>query len=439
MTKPEAYSLQLNGPRLELTVMRGGARYRTQAAVGAIQAGSAYHVVGTYDGANARLYVNGAQVATRALTGAVGSSSSPLNVGSWDGFSERFRGTVDEVAVYASALPASRVTAHRDAAGSAPDPTVLAPNDLKATVVSSSRIDLAWVDNSSNETEFVLERDTASQFTSPQAVTLPQNTTQHSLTGLSAGTPYYFRVRARNATNTSNWSSPTTATTLTTTPPPPPAGYADAVLADAPVSHWRLGDAGTTAADAKAANPGTYFNGAATGSASLLPGDLGNAAVAFDGVNDHVRVPNSVSLGLSAPLTLEAWIKPSSIPAAGRFRSIVTKPESYSLQFNGPRLEFTIMQFGVRQRLQAPLGAIQAGQAYHVVGTYDGATRRLYVNGVQVASAALTGGATASSQGLFIGSWSGTSEFFAGTIDEVAVYASALSASRVAAHRAAGQ
>lgn len=436
-TKPEAYSLQLNGPRLEFTVMRSGQRYRTQAPIGAVQAGSTYHVVGTYDGVNARLYVNGAEVATRALTGAVGASTSAFIFGSWDGSSERFKGTLDEVAVYAHALSASRVTAHRDAAGSTPppDPTVLPPNDLKATAVSSSRIDLQWVDNSSNETELVVEWDTASQFTSPQAATLPANATQHSVTGLSPSTPYYFRVKARNATNSSNWSSPATATTSA----PPAASYSAAVLADSPVSYWRLGDAGTTAADAGGANNGSYFNGAVTGSPSLLGADAANAAVGLDGVNDHVRIANSASLALSSQLSIEAWIKPSSIPAAGQFRSVVTKPESYSLQFNGPRLEFTIMQFGVRQRLQAPLGAIQAGSTYHVVGTFDGATRRLYVNGVQVASAALTGGATSNSQGLFIGSWSGSNEFFAGSVDEVAVYNSALSASRVAAHRTAGQ
>jgi Concanavalin A-like lectin/glucanases superfamily/Fibronectin type III domain len=436
-TKPEAYSLQFNGPRLEFTVMRSGQRYRTQAPIGAVQAGSTYHVVGTYDGANARLYVNGVEVATRALTGAVGSSTSGFIFGSWDGSSERFKGTVDEVAVYAHALSPSRVTAHRDAAGVAPppDPTVLPPNDLQATAVSSSRIDLQWVDNSSNETELVVEWDTASQFTSPQAATLPANTTQHSVTGLSPSTPYYFRVKARNATNASNWSSPATATTSA----PSAASYSAAVLADSPVSYWRLGDAGTTAADARGVNNGSYFNGAVTGSPSLLGADASNAAVALDGVNDHVRVPSSASLALSSQLSIEAWIKPSTIPAAGQFKSVVTKPESYSLQFNGPRLEFTIMQFGVRQRLQAPLGAVQAGSTYHVVGTFDGATRRLYVNGVQVASAALTGGATANSQGLFIGSWSGSNEFFAGAVDEVAVYSSALSASRVAAHRTAGE
>jgi hypothetical protein len=137
-------------------------------------------------------------------------------------------------------------------------------------------------------------------------------------------------------------------------------------------------------------------------------------------------------------LTLEAWIKPASLPAAGSFASVLTKAESYSLQFNGPLLEFTIMQNGTRRRLQAPSGTIVAGQTYHVVATYDGTTRRLYLNGNQVATDTLTGGATATTNPLYVGSWNGTSEFMKGTIDEVAVYKAALSAARVSAHYTAG-
>ena len=43
------------------------------------------------------------------------------------------------------------------------------------------------------------------------------------------------------------------------------------------------------------------------------------------------------------------------------------------------------MQAKTRRRLQAPAGAIAVGQAYHVLGTYDGTTQRLYVNGAKQA------------------------------------------------------
>jgi hypothetical protein len=630
-TKRESYSIQFNGPRLEFTIMQAGVRQRLQAPVGAVGVNQTYHVVGTYDGAVQRLYIDGAEVANRSLTGAITTNSNFVAIGSWSGSNEFFNGTIDEVAVYTSALSPARVAAHHQAGlgGPPPDPTVAAPTNLNATTVSSTQIDLTWTDNSSNETEFiiqrdtnsnfsspvtlstwgddtnfsdlnlspsttyhyrvrarnatdssdwsnvdsattlaqtnpvaapsnlnatavsstqidltwsdnssnetefVLERDTSASFNSPVAVTLPANTTGYASTGLTPSTTYHYRVRARNATEQSAFSAPDSATTqaapnpvaaptnldattasssqinlswadnasnetgfvlerdisasfsapqqtilganttthaatgllpnttyffrvrarnatessdwsntdsaTTSAAPPPSAAYRDVVMTDSPVSYWRLGEtSGTTAADQRGTNAGTYQSSPTLGAPSLLASDSANRAVSFDGTNDRVRVSSSASLRIASPLTIEAWIKPTSLPGTGAFASVVTKAESYSLQFNGPRLELTIIQSGTRRRLQAPVGAIVAGQTYHVVGTYDGTTQRLYVNGTQVASTGLTGGATLNNNALYIASWNGAREYFRGVIDEVAVYGSALSATRVDAHYDAG-
>jgi hypothetical protein len=323
-----------------------------------------------------------------------------------------------------------------NATTSAPPPPA-APSLLNAKATSSSQIDLTWTDNSSVESNMVVERSTSSSFTSPVVKTLAADTTSYSDTGLTASTTYYYRVKATNATGPSGYSNTSSDTTQA---PPAATTYSQEVTADTPVSWWRLGEAsGTTAADARNANPGTFVNGPTLGAASLLGSDSANKAVSFDGVNDHVLVPSSTSLRLGSPLSLEAWIKPTSIPATGSFASVLTKADSYSLQFNGPRLEFTVMQSGARKRLQAAAGAVVAGTKYHVVGTYDGTTQRLYLNGAQVASVALTGPATANGNSLYIASWNGGSEFAQGTIDEVAIYPTALSAARVLAHYNAGK
>ena len=55
-------------------------------------------------------------------------------------------------------------------------------------------------------------------------------------------------------------------------------------------------------------------------------------------------------------------------------------------------MEFTIIQSGTRRRLQTPSGAgCSPARPRTVVGTYDGTTQRLYIDGTQVASAPLTG------------------------------------------------
>jgi DNA-binding beta-propeller fold protein YncE len=218
----------------------------------------------------------------------------------------------------------------------------------------------------------------------------------------------------------------------------PASGYQQVVTADAPAGYWRLDETtGTTAAKAAGtANNGTYTN-VTLGAAGLIASTSDKAA-SFSGSSSRVQIASSAAVSPTAQVSVEAWIKPTAIPASGSFASVTSKAESYSLQFNGPRLEFTIMQSGTRRRLQAPAGAIAVGGTYHVVGTYDGTTQRLYINGAQSVSAALTGAITANTNGLYIGSWNGSQEFFQGTIDEVAVYTTALTAAKVSNHYVTG-
>jgi len=252
-------------------------------------------------------------------------------------------------------------------------------------------------------------------------------------------TPGLKTVYAQAHDNSGKWG-PTFTDTITLgsggggPPPPPPSGpYATAVVGDSPSAYWRLGEtSGTTAFDGVGSSSGSYQNSPTLGTAGLLTNDA-NTAVTFNGSNQSVSIPSNGLLSPANTVSLEAWIKPNSLPAAGSFRSIVSKAESYSLQFNGPLLEFTIIQGGTRKRLQAPSGAVAAGGKYHVVGTYDGSAQKLYVNGALVASAALTGPITTNSTALTIGSWS-AQEYFSGVIDEVAVYPVAISAQQVLTH-----
>jgi hypothetical protein len=72
----------------------------------------------------------------------------------------------------------------------------------------------------------------------------------------------------------------------------------------------------------------------------------------------------------------------------------------------------------------------------HIVGTYDGANLVLYENGTQVSRNASAVSLLAQTGCSFaVGAFNcGTSGFFAGAIDEVAVYPTALSAAQVLAH-----
>lgn len=85
--------------------------------------------------------------------------------------------------------------------------------ETAVNAISHQQINLVWVDNAANETEMLVERSAAAEGPYTEVATLPANTTTYAIIGLTPKTTYFYRVRARNATDTSDYSNDAGATT----------------------------------------------------------------------------------------------------------------------------------------------------------------------------------------------------------------------------------
>jgi hypothetical protein len=215
---------------------------------------------------------------------------------------------------------------------------------------------------------------------------------------------------------------------------------APAFASSGPAGAWSL-DEGTGTAVADSSGHGN--DGALSGGATWTTGHSGTA-LSFDGSTGQVKVPNSASLE-PATVTVSAWVKHDGSP--GNFRYIVAKgatgciAASYGL-YTGPAggLQFYVSQaHGTTYDRSPDAGTnLWDGQWHDVVGSYDGNTIRLYVDGVQIGSGTSYPGSLEyllhDSNDLFIGNYPGcaTHEFL-GAIDDVVVWNRALSPSDIAA------
>lgn len=104
--------LASNTPSFKITT---GSTLQTVTAGSAISSSTWHHLVGTYDGTNAYLYVDGVLAQTTAATGAISTNNSVWTIGRTVGGASHFDGTLDEIKVFSRALSANEVKAEYDA------------------------------------------------------------------------------------------------------------------------------------------------------------------------------------------------------------------------------------------------------------------------------------------------------------------------------------
>ncbi len=224
--------------------------------------------------------------------------------------------------------------------------------------------------------------------------------------------------------------TPTPTPSPTPTPVPPAPTPAGGLVA----SYGFDESSGTTVRDSS----GKGNVGTASGSPTRVSTGKHGKAMRFDGVNDVVSVADSASLDLTSGMTLEAWVKPSSLGSVDR--PVVVKQRGASgfsyqlLGHDGGRpvgWAHTASDYSARGT-----SSLKTASWQHIAVTFDGSTLRFFLNGVQKSSKSAPGVLATGTGTLRIGGVAAFGDWFKGDVDDVRIWNEPLAASRITAEMA---
>ena len=176
-------------------------------------------------------------------------------------------------------------------------------------------------------------------------------------------------------------------------------------------------------------NNGTVYGATLTEDRYESPASAYN----FDGDNDSINVPDDSSLDIIRQISLSAWIFPTEQKTQFIIRKgpEVNPPPPYGLSLSGtgdiifelsPDSEFT----------QVRKQGYDLDQWTFIVGTYDGTTMKLYVNGNLENSETIPGNLNENGSPLLIGTRLNLpADTFAGKLDDISVYNRALAEAEI--------
>lgn len=225
--------------------------------------------------------------------------------------------------------------------------------------------------------------------------------------------------------------------------------YESHVLGNSPVAYWPLGESSGDFTDLANSNTATANGTITYGNTGPIYSDS-TTAISLDGSSAYAEASDSTSLDSpTSDITLEGWVDPTSGQFGnGNWRMLVMKA---SPTFSNPYMQYAL---GLNDASGNPnsvllglaiggnfttLAANNAGWSYgqwnHIVGTYDGSSMRIYVNGQQVAYQAEAGSIATYSTPTDLGAYPNyahdSSVLLEGGLAQVAIYSSALTASQV--------
>jgi hypothetical protein len=408
-----------------------------------------HHVVVSFVRATGmEMYIDGARTSQNApLTGSL-SNSTPMQVGKVTGYAF-FNGTIDDVALYPTALTQARVSAHLAAAQgpdvAPPAPTITGPasptGDPRPTFTGRSG---TQVGDSSQLTVKLYEGPTAG---GSAIQTLNATTTENGVWSVNASSSLADGTYTAVVSQSDSGGNVGTASrTFTLSAPTAPPDYRAAIAASGPRGYWRLGEGSGTATgdEIGSNNAGALLNGASFAATGAIVGDA-DRAITFDGVDDEVNFgdPSNGSLDLGAnDVTIEGWVKTTSTAFQGLLSKQGASGASWQLVIANSggwagSVRASFSNGSVTRQLYTDQ-RVDDGNWHYIAVTYRRNSRiDVWVDGYRNMLPFTLPGSLDNSGQLRLGRVTGYPAF-SGSMDDFAVYDRALSASEIAAHYAEG-
>lgn len=239
---------------------------------------------------------------------------------------------------------------------------------------------------------------------------------------------YYGNPSASNGFNTSDFATQASNYVI--------GGIGSQEKGTAPVAYWKLDEGyGTTAYDS--AQNGN--NGSITGTTWKSENEcLAGKCLFFDGSGDYVQKTDGANsvLDLTNGITISLWTKQNGSIDANTQRTLVGKSSAYALHISYGQLRFTVYNSGGSgcntTYCQAMSGTVlQPNRWYHLVGTFNGNTIKVYVDGVLMTQQSWNYAMDTNNNAINIGDnyWGAAN----GVIDDVKIYNYARTAAQIKA------
>lgn len=163
---------------------------------------------------------------------------------------------------------------------------------------------------------------------------------------------------------------------------------------------------------------------------------LSDSTYTFNGSSSYLSIPNNAVFNMTTGLSIEAWVKFDGNSDDFIFEKGNVNTQ-YSLFSHGTDIVFRTYHSGdAGYHTQSPLKTdvgVSNGVWVHIVGSWDGLYKRIFINGVLKNEVAKSGALVTTAEGASVGRFGGTTSgyFFNGSIGKVLVYDRGLTASEV--------